>query len=395
MQRVLEGIKILDLTRVLAGPFCTMILADLGAEVIKVEEVDKGDDFRSLGPFINDESVGFMSLNRNKKSITLDLRSERGNNIFRGLVPKFDIMTENFRPGTMKKLGLGYEVLNEINPRIIYASISGFGQTGPYAFKSAYDFIISGYSGILSISAHPGGEPIRVGIGLVDMAGGLFAAIAILGALRAREITGKGARIDISLLDSVIALLENPVARFFAAGQNPAPTGNQHPFMAPMGVYPTSDGYMIIAVGNQSLWKSFCEAIHRGDLFDNPEFSTNTKRIKNLSELRVILGDVLRLKSTSEWLEIFDQAGVPCGPLNTIKDAVNDAYVKHRNMIFEFDHPIAGLVKICGTPIKIEGIPDSIMHRPPLLGEHTKEVLKNYSGLTEEEINKLKADKII
>ncbi|MBC8458794.1 MAG: CoA transferase, partial [Deltaproteobacteria bacterium] len=292
MMEPLEGLKVLDLTRVLAGSFSSMILGDLGAEVVKIEKVNGGDDFRSMGPFLKGESAAFLSVNRNKKSVTLDLRSNRGKKIFLDLVPHFDIVLENFRPGVMNKWGLGYEVLRSIHPGIIYASVSGFGQTGPLAFKPAYDFIVSGYSGIMSINAHPGEEPLRLGIGLGDAVGGMFAAIGILAAVRARGITGEGTCIDISMLDSLIALLENPISRFFATRQNPEPPGNQHPYIAPMGVYPVSDGFVVIAVGNDKLWMSFCKAIDRSDLVEDSRFATNTDRINNLQELREVLGKV-------------------------------------------------------------------------------------------------------
>jgi len=395
MEKVLEGIRVLDLTRVLAGPFCTMMLGDLGALVIKIETPDKGDDFRATGPFIKGESVGFMSLNRNKKSITLNLQSEKGKEIFKKLVPHFDVVVENFRPGVMKKLGLEYKVLKELNPRIVYASVSGFGQTGPYAFKAAYDFIISGYSGIMSLCAHPGGEPTRIGIGLVDIVAGLFTALGILSALRAREIYGQGQMVDISMLDCMISLMENPIARYFVTGVNPQPPGNQHPFMAPMGVFPTQAGCIIIAVGNQTLWESFCRAIDREDLFSHPSFSTNTDRIKNLTELRAVLGEILRTKPLGEWMEIFDRGGIPCGPLNTVDKAINDPQVRHRNMILDVNHPVAGQIKLCGLPVKISGFSDTIGAPPPMIGEHTYSVLREFLGFKDQEIQKLKADQII
>lgn len=395
MMKPLEGLKVLDLTRVLAGSFSSMILGDLGADVVKIEKVNGGDDFRSMGPFLKGESAAFLSVNRNKKSVTLDLRSNRGKKIFLDLVPHFDIVLENFRPGVMNKWGLGYEVLRSIHPGIIYASVSGFGQTGPLAFKPAYDFIVSGYSGIMSINAHPGEEPLRIGIGLGDAVGGMFAAIGILAAVRARGITGEGTCIDISMLDSLIALLENPISRFFATGQNPEPPGNQHPYIAPMGVYPVSDGFVVIAVGNDKLWTSFCKAIDRIDLLEDFRFATNTDRIDNLQELREILDKVLHEKPKSEWLRILDEAGIPCGPLNTIAEAVDEAQVRERNMIVEMDHPTVGTIKVCGTPVKIEGSGLPSMQRPSLLGEFTKEILQGFLNLSSEEIENLKKDKVI
>lgn len=395
MSQALEGTKVLDLTRFLAGPFCTAILADMGAEVIKVEAPGKGDDLRSVGPFVKDESVAFLSLNRNKKSAVIDLRHDEGKEIFCKLVEKFDVVVENFRPGVMQKMGLGYETLRDINPAIVYAAVSGFGQDGPYAHRAAFDFIISGYSGIMSVSAHPGGEPIRVGVGLLDILGGMFATIGILCALRYRDITGKGQMVDVGLLDSAISLMENPIARYFATGQNPPPPGNQHPFLTPMGVYPAKDGYIIIAVGNESLWERFCRAIDREDLLSNSDFATNTERMQNRPKLYSILSEVLKSRTPEEWIKVMDEAGVPCGPLNTVDRAVKDPHVLFRNMIVDLQHPTAGSIKMTGTPVKLSEASDSTFGPPPLLGQHTKEIFQRYLNIEEEHLEALRKKGVV
>jgi CoA:oxalate CoA-transferase len=395
MSQPLTGLKVLDLTRFLAGPFCTMILADMGADVVKVETPDGGDDLRSSGPFIEGESAGFLSLNRNKKSLALNLRDKQGKDIFRRLVKRFDVVVENFRPGVMKKLGLDYLALRNINRRMIYAAVSGFGQTGPHAHRAAFDFIISGYSGIMSISAHPGGEPIRVGVGLVDILSGMFTTIGILSALRYRDISGEGQMVDVGMLDSTISLMENPIARYFATGQNPPPPGNQHPFNAPMGVFPAKDGFIIIAVGNENLWLKFCQAINREDLLQSPDFKTNTERMKNRPKLHETLSKVLEARTIEEWIKILDKAGIPCGPLNTVDKALQEPQVLFRNMIVDVEHPKAGSIKMTGTPIKLSSARDDIFEPPALLGQHTDEVLQGYLDMGTEQLEAMRKEGVV
>lgn len=391
----LEGIRVIDLTRVLAGPFATMILGDLGAEIIKIEIPDGGDDSRSYGPFVNNESAYYMSINRNKKSITLNLKKKEGIEILKELVKKADIVVENFKPGTMEKLGIGYEVLKEINPRIIYAACSGFGHTGPYSQRPAYDVIVQGMGGIMSITGQPGGPPTRVGASIGDITAGLFTVIGILAALNVREKTGIGQKIDVAMLDCQVAILENAIARYFVTGKSPEPIGNRHPSITPFSSFKTKDGYVIIAVGNDNLWAKFCNVVERPELIDDERFKTNPDRTKNWNELEPILNEIFNKKTTDEWLEILEKAGIPCGPINNIERIVNDPQVKAREMLVEIEHPVAGRMKIPGIPIKFSETPGKIERPAPLLGEHTVEVLINLVGLTEDKIEYLKQNKII
>ncbi|QGP91625.1 Acetyl-CoA:oxalate CoA-transferase [Neomoorella glycerini] len=390
----LEGIIVLDLSRVLAAPYCGMILADLGAEVIKIEVPGKGDDAREYPPFINGESGYFMSLNRNKKSLTLNLKHPRGKEVFKTLVKHADVVLENYRPGTMDKLGLGYGVLKEINPRLIYAAISGFGQSGPYASKPAYDLIIQAMGGVMSLTAHPGGLPTRVGSAIGDIAAGMFGAIGILAALRAREVTGKGQLVDVAMLDCQVALLENAIARYWATGKAPLPTGNRHPSITPFQAFPTKDYYVICAAGNDKLWEKFCQAIGKEELVHDPRFESNRLRTENIAELEPILFEVFRQKTTAEWIEIIETAGIPCGPINTVDKVVNDPQVRAREMVVEIDHPVAGKQLIHGVPVKLSDTPGRVRQPAPVLGQHTREVLQKY-GLTAEEINLLAQEGVV
>lgn len=390
----LEGIVVLDLSRVLAAPYCGMILADLGAEVIKIEVPGKGDDAREYPPFINGESGYFMSLNRNKKSVTMNLKHPRGKEVFKTLVKHADVVLENYRPGTMDKLGLGYGVLKEINPRLVYAAISGFGQNGPYASKPAYDLIIQGMGGVMSLTAHPGGLPTRVGSAIGDIVAGMFGAIGILAALRAREVTGKGQFVDVAMLDCQVAILENAIARYSATGKAPLPTGNRHPSITPFQAFPTQDYYVICAAGNDKLWEKFCQTIGKEELIRDPRFESNRLRTENIAELEPILFEVFRQKTTAEWIEIMDAAGIPCGPINTIDKVVSDPQVKAREMVVEINHQAAGKQLIHGVPVKLSDTPGGVREPAPILGQHTSEVLKRY-GLTVEEIELLVQDGVI
>jgi CoA:oxalate CoA-transferase len=390
MSKTLQGLRILDLTRVLAGPFCTMILADLGAEVLKIEPSGAGDDSRSFGPFMNGESTYFMSLNRNKKGITLNLRHKEGKAILKQLVKQADVLVENYRPGTMKKLELEYPVLAAENPRLIYAAISGFGQEGPFKQKPAYDFIVQGMGGIMSLNAHPGGAPTRVPIGLGDITAALYATIGILAAVQERERSGRGQMIDVSMLDCQIAILENPIIRFFA-GDIPKPIGNTHPTISPAGGFPTKDGYMIITVGNDNHWKMFCRAFQREEWITDSRFVTNAKRTENMPQLRELIEELLCKRSTGHWVEILEKMGIPCGPVHSIEEVVNDPNVASREMIVSLKHPVAGDVKMSGMPIKLSRTPGEISVPPPMLGQHNAEILKTLLGFTDEKINDLKS----
>lgn len=384
----LEGIIVLDLGRVLAAPYCGMILADLGAEVIKIEIPGSGDDSREYPPLVNKESGYFMSLNRNKKSLTLDLKRKKGKEIFKTLAGRADVILENFRPGTMDKLGLGYKVIKEINPRLVYAAISGFGQSGPYSGKPAYDLIIQAMGGIMSLTAHPGGMPTRVGSSVSDITAGMFGAIGILAALRAREVTGRGQMVDISMLDCQVALLENAIARYGATGKAPQPTGNRHPAITPFQAFPTKDYYVICAAGNDKLWEEFCRAVGREDLVRDPRFATNRLRTENIKQLEAILFDIFSQKTTAEWIGVMEAAGIPCGPIYSIGQVVNDPQVKAREMVVEIDHPVAGKQLIHGVPVKLSDTPGGIRQPAPTLGQHTVEVLQRF-GFSDQEITRL------
>ncbi len=389
MSQVLEGIRILDLTRVLAGPFTTMILADMGAEVIKIERPGVGDDSRHFGPYINDESVYFMSINRNKKSMTINLKHEKGKTIFMQMVEDADIVIENFRPGTMERLGLGYEDLKEVNDKIIYAASSGFGHTGPYSERPAYDAIVQAMGGLMSITGPKDGQPTRVGSSIGDIIAGLYTTIGILAALRYRDKEGVGQKVDISMLDGQVSILENAIARYFATGDSPKPAGNRHNSIVPFETFDTADGEIMVAAGNDNLWKKLCKAIGTKDLADDERFCSNPQREKNYEDLRPILQKQFENKTTSSWHEILLAEGVPNGPINNIEQVVNDPQVKAREMIVEVEHPKAGKVKMAGIPIKMSESQGKIVKPSPELGEHTYEVLEKLLGYTNEDILEL------
>ncbi|MEM2338260.1 MAG: CaiB/BaiF CoA-transferase family protein [Candidatus Bathyarchaeia archaeon] len=393
----LKGIRILDLSRILTGPFCSMILADLGAEVIKVEMPRSGDDARLWGPpFIRGESAYFLCLNRNKKSITLNLKSEKGKAIIYKLVKECDVLLENFKPGVTKRLGVDYETISKINPRIIYCSITGFGQTGPYQDYPAYDIVIEGMGGLMGITSEPDRPPRGVGIAIADIGAGMYAAIAILAALIAREKTGKGQWIDVSLLDSTVSLMTHMAANYFATGIVPKRDGSTHPNIAPYQCFKARDGkYLTVAVGNDRIWRNFCEALGLADLAENPKFSTNPKRVKNRDELIPTLEKIFLNKTRDEWIDILLKKGVPCGPVYAIDEVFRDPQVLHRKMLVEIEHPKAGTIKQIGIPMKFSETPGEIRTAPPLLGQHTDEILKNLLGYSEEEINQLRKEGVI
>lgn len=391
----LEGIKVLDLSRVLAGPFATMVLGDLGAEIIKIEIPDVGDDSRSFGPFIKKESAYFMSINRNKKSMTLNLKKPEGVDILKKLVRKADVIVENYRPGTMEKLGIGYNVLKEINPRIIYAACSGFGHTGPYSQRPAYDVIVQGMGGIMSITGQPGGPPTRVGASIGDITAALFTAIGVLAALNVREKTGKGQKVDVAMLDCQVAILENAISRYFVSGKSPEPIGNRHPSITPFSSFKTKDGFVIIAIGNDNLWAKFCSVVERTELIDDTRFKTNPDRTKYWNELEPILNEIFSEKTTDEWLEVLEKAGIPCGPINDVERVVKDPQIKAREMLVELEHPVAGKMKVPGIPVKFSETPGQIENPAPLLGQHTEEILAGMLGFSDNEIENLRANKII
>ena len=391
----LKGIRVLDLTRILAGPYATMILRDLGAEVIKIEQPGTGDEARDFGPFKNDFSLYFMSVNRGKKSVTLNLKSQRGKELFLELVKGSDILVENFRPGTMEKLGLDYESLKEHHPSLLYAACSGFGQTGPYAMRGAYDMIIQGMGGIISITGEPDRPPVRVGTSIGDITSALFTAIGILSALRHRDQTGEGQLIDVGMLDCQVAILENAMVRYFSTGDIPRPLGRRHPAITPFEVFESADGYVVIAIGNNELWRKFCEHVGHPELIDDERFHTNALRTENHESLFPILAEIMCRRTTDAWVEALEAIGVPCGPVNTVDKVANDPQVLAREMIAEVEHDTTGTVQIPGMPIKLSETPGQIDAPAPNLGEHTSEVLTDLLGLGAEEVKQLKQDKVV
>lgn len=356
----LSGVTIIDLTRVLAGPFCTMILADLGARVIKVEQTGKGDDSRAYGPFINGKSGYFVAQNRGKESIALDLKLEADIAILHRLLAKADVLIENFRPGTMERLGLGWDSLKERYPRLIYAATSGFGQTGPYADRPAYDVIAQAMGGLMSVTGHEGGPPTRVGSSIGDLGAGLFTALGISSALFDRARTGKGMQIDVAMLDCQIALLENAVIRYYATGQSPKPVGARHPSIAPFEPYRTADSHVVIACGNDELFRRLTQTLGRPDIAADPRFRENARRSDNVAALKATLEEVLQHHPTEHWLGVLGAAGIPCAPINDVAHAVADPQVVARNMVVPLQDDALPGIKLAGLPIKMSAYPEAL-----------------------------------
>lgn len=347
-----------DLTRVLAGPFCTMVLSDLGARVIKVEAPGRGDDARRIGPFVDGRSAYFMSLNRGKESIALDLQDAADRRVFEKLLDRADVLAENFRPGALERLGYAWEDLHGRHPRLILASTSGFGQTGPYAGRPAYDVVVQAMGGIMSLTGHPGGPPTRVGSSIGDITAGLFTAIGVLAALHERGRGGVGTRVDVAMLDAQVATLENAVARYVATGEVPGPLGSRHPSIAPFEALETKRGHVVVAAGNDALFAKLCDALGRPDLARDPRFASNDDRTRNVDALTPLLEAALASRTAPEWLEILEAAGVPCGPVNDVAALLDDPQVAARNMIVALDDPEAGGMKVAGNPIKLSGVAD-------------------------------------
>jgi len=392
----LRGIRVLDLSRILAGPYCTMMLGDLGAEIIKVEQPRVGDGTRQWGPpFKGGESAYFICINRNKKSITVNLKHPRGIKIIKQLVEKSDVLVENFRYGTMDKLGLDYETLKKINPKLIYCTISAFGTTGPYRELPGYDFLVQAMGGIMSITGEPDGPPMKVGVAIVDVTAALYATSAILAALFYREKTGEGQKVETSLIEAQVAWLINVGSNYLVSGEVPKRYGNAHPNIVPYQVFKAKDGYVALAIGNDLQWKKFCELAGVKELAENPKFETNPKRVENRKELIKILDKLMLEKRGKEWIKLCRDNGIPCGPINTIDKVFNDPQVLNRGMVVEVDHPTAGKIKLAGIPMKFSRTPAFVKSPPPLLGEHTNEVLSNLLGYSKEEILNLRKEQVI
>ena len=391
----LENVRVLDMTWALAGPFCAMLLADLGAEVIKVENPEGGDTSRKNFPFVKEVSSYFLSVNRGKKSVTVNLQHPRGKEIVLSLAKKSDVLVENFRPGVMDRLGLGYAAVREVNPRIIYASCSGFGRTSPYAHRTAYDVIVQGMGGTLSITGEEGGGPVRVGFSIGDIGGGIFTALGILSALHEREKSGLWQMVDVAMLDCQMALLENAFTRFFATGEVPERIGTRHPVLTPFQALPTRDGYIVVAVARQDWWEKFCNLINRSDLISDERFKTNPDRTKNHKDLEAILKGITRTRTTSEWVADMEKADIACGPVNTVPQVASDPHTLAREMIAQVKHTQAGMLRVVNSPIKLSRTPVNLERASPVLGEHTEEVFGNLLGLSREDLAKLKEEKAI
>jgi crotonobetainyl-CoA:carnitine CoA-transferase CaiB-like acyl-CoA transferase len=389
----LDGITVLDLTRVLSGPYCTMLLADMGARVIKVEQPGKGDDTRAWGPpFLEGESAYFLSINRNKESVTLDFKHPEGRVVLDRLIAQSDVLVENFRPSTLAKLGLDYQRLAARHPRLVYCSISGFGQTGPRSKAPGYDAIMQAEGGLMSITGPPSGEPYRLGVAIVDIVSGMFAAYGIAMALYARERTGRGQEVDLAMLDATVALLTYQAGNFFASGQVPARLGNRHPSIVPYETFAASDGDFVLAVGNDEQWRRFRDV---AELPDDPRFTTNRLRVTAYDELRPFVADRLRTRSRQFWIDRLTAAGVPCGSVRNFQELFDDPQLAAREMIARVEHATIGQLRTLGVPVKLSDTPGAVRTAPPTLGQHTNAVLTKDLGLSAEDVDALRRNKVI
>jgi len=372
----LEGLKVIELSQIMAGPTCGMLLADMGAEVIKVERIPAGDDTRTYSePSVNGESAAFMMMNRNKRSIALDLKTEGAKEVIKRLAAAADVLTENYRKGTMEKLGIGYEVLKRLNPGLIYCAITGYGRTGPYADKGGFDLIAQGFSGLMSITGDPGQAPIKAGSPITDINAGILAALGVVAAYVHRLKTGEGQMVDTSLMEAGVQQTYWQAAIFFATGVSPGPMGSAHILAAPYQAFPTRDGWINVGGANPANWERLTRLVGMPELAGDARFKTNADRMKNLSALTAILADRLKARTTREWLAEFDAAGIPAGPINKVGEMLADPQVLARDMVVELDHPKAGRTKTIGLPIKFSATPGAIRRPAPLLGEHTREIL--------------------
>lgn len=391
----LTSLKVLDLTRVLAGPYCTMILADLGADVIKVEAPGGSDETRAWGPpFQNGVSAYYLCANRNKRSITVNLKTEEGREIIRTLAKEADVLIHNFKTGSMENWSLDYDSLKHMNPRLVYCSITGFGETGPYRHLPGYDYIIQGMSGLMSITGSEESGPMKIGVAMVDILTGLYSAISIEAALLEREKSGEGQKIDMSLMDTAVSSLANVASNYLMSGTIPRRLGNDHPNIVPYSKFKARDGEMIIAVGNNRQFATLCEVMGISEIAADERFHTNEARVKNKQELTDILESRLQGKPIQEWLELFSQHNIPCGPIATMDQVFNHPQVIARDMVAHMDHPEAGEIKLVGSPIKLSRTKTKIERHPPIAGEHTAEILQQ-AGYSQEEIEHLKEKNII
>ena len=397
MARPLDGLRVVDLSRVVAGPLATQIFGDYGAEVIKIEQPGMGDDSRQWAPPVAPDGspTYFFSINRNKKSVTLNLKHPRGKEILKQLVRRADVIIENFKPGTMEDLGLGYETLRHENPRLIYCAISGFGASGPKREWAGYDAIMQGVTGLMSITGEADGPPDKVGVALIDEITALYAHGAILAALLHRDRTGQGQKVECSLLESGVAALMNAATAYLLAGEVQGRWGSAHASVVPYQAFRAKDDYLMVGAGNERLWKAFCEVLGAPDWADDPRFDSNEKRVERREELIRMIEERLQARSRDEWMEAFGAAGLPTGPINSVADVFDDPQVRHRGMVQEIIHPTAGKIRLVGLPVKFSGTPGEITAPPPLLGQHTEEVLRGLVGLTSAELDQLRKDGVV
>ncbi len=385
----LSDVKVLDMTRVLAGPYCTMMLANMGAEIIKCEMPKTGDDSRAYGPHKNGESAYFISINRGKKSIVIDMKSDEGRAVFKTLVTQVDVIAENFKPGTMEKLGFGYDTLKEINPGLIYCAMSGFGHSGPYSKRPAYDMIVQGMGGILSVTGEPGRDPVRVGVSIGDIVAGMYGAYGTLAALYQRKETGMGQKVDIAMFDCQLSILENAITKTSMTGNVPGPLGLKHPSITPFEAYKTKDSSIIVAAGNDKLFALFCQVTGNEEYITDERYASNPERNKRLHEVTELFQGKMLEKTTEEWMKICIEKGIPAGPINTIDKLFEDPQVESRNMLVEVEQPNIGTIKVAGNPVKLSTVKveDEVpkLHAP-MLGEHTAQILKDMLNYTDEQI---------
>ncbi len=394
-QMPLAGVRVLDLGRHLAGPTCAMLLGDLGADVIKIEKPGAGEDGRSSGPpFFDGVSAFFLSANRNKRSITLDIKQAAGQDLFRRLADGADAVVENFRPGVMDALGIGYEVMRQRNPRIIYCSISGFGVDGPFADRPGLDQIIQGFSGLMSVTGFEGGDPVRVGIPIADLLTGLYGAYGVLAALQARERTGRGQVVNTSLLESMVGTLGFQAVRYLNGAGAPPPAGNHHPINAPYGVFKARDGYITLGATGDKRWTKFCHLMQAPEWLDDPRFDSNGGRYENRLLLADLINEKLQQHTVDEWEAIFNREGIPAGPVYGIDQTMDHPQVRHRELVVERDHPEMGTVRLLGLPVKLSDTPGGVHRIPPALGEDTEAVLQEL-GLTAEEVSHLRDEQVV
>jgi crotonobetainyl-CoA:carnitine CoA-transferase CaiB-like acyl-CoA transferase len=395
-QAPLDGLLVVDLTRVLSGPYCTMLLGDMGARVIKIEHPDRGDDTRAWGPpFVGAESAYFLSVNRNKESLTLDLKKDDARAILDRLLDRADVLVENFRPGTMARLGLDEETIARRWPRLVYCSVSGFGQTGPRRDQPGYDAVIQAEAGLMSITGEPGGTPLRLGVAIADIVSGMFAAQGIAMALLARERTGRGQRVDVGMLDATAALLTYQAGSFFATGRPPERLGNRHPTIVPYETFDAADGGFVIAVGNDELWRRFCRTIGLADLADDPSYAANRDRVERYEMLRPTIADRLRTRSRAEWIAVLTKEGIPCGSVRDVGEVFDDAQLAARQMIETIDHLTLGAVRVLGVPIKLSATPGRVRTAPPVLGQHTDQILRTVLGMDDAQIARLRTKRVV